>query len=214
MSFRRAAGQDRFRPERNLILKKPQQPDQPAAFPYATLRFPLPQQIASLQVAAIRRDAFTNQDDLLVDGDQHIATVQVFTYEVEDQNALFLKARDGEGHYWEPVLTGDHINLHIFCAEDHYHKPSNAQEDFNQCADLVGGVKLRLQTRSLLASGILDAGQLPPGVVDQETESLALRTAANGPARAPGQPERRYEPGVVRERRAGRRSGACSGPVF
>ena len=170
-------GTDRFRPERNLILKKPQQPDQPAAFPYATLRFPLPQQITSLQVAAIGRDAFTNQDDLLVDGDQHIATVQVFTYEVEDQNALFLKARDGEGHFWEPVLTGDHINLHIFCAEDHYHKPSNAQEDFNQCADLVGGVKLRLQTRSLLASGILDAGQLPAGVVEQETESLALRTA-------------------------------------
>lgn len=171
-------GAAKFRPEdnRNLMLKKPPVENQPDAFPYATLRFPLPGKIASLQVATIRRDAFTNQGDLLAPGDQHIATVQVFTYDIADPNALSLQARDGDGHYWEPVFTGDHINLHIFCAEDAYHKPSNAQEDFNQCAGLLGGVKLRLQTRSLQASGILDAGELPDGVAEQETESLALRT--------------------------------------
>jgi len=171
-------GGEKFRPEqnRNLMLKKPQLKDQPAVYPYATLKFPLPQKIASLQVAAIPRDAFTNQDDLLVDGDQHIAIVQVFTYDIADQNELSLKARDGDGHYWEPVFTGDYVNLHIFAAEDHYHKPTNAQEDFNQCVSLLGGVNLRLQTRSLQTSGILDTGRLPDGVVEQETESLALRT--------------------------------------
>ena len=68
-----------------------------------------------------------------------------------------LKADDGDGHYWEPVLTDGHINLHIFSAEDHFHKPSNAEEDFNKCVDLLGGLNLRLQTRSLRATGILDA---------------------------------------------------------
>jgi hypothetical protein len=169
-------GAERFRPDRNLMVKRPRQ-EQPEAFPYATLKFPLPRQIASLQVAEIPRTAYTHREDLLVDADtQHVATVQVFTYDIEDENALSLKARDGEGHYWEPAFMGDYVNLHIFCAEDHYHKPSNAQEDFNQCVKLLGGVNLTLQTRSLQASGVLDAGQLPDGVIQAETETLALRT--------------------------------------
>jgi len=171
-------GAGKFSPEQHQnVMLKPQPQEKPAVAPYATLKFPLPKQITSLQVAEIPRAAFTHPEYLLVDTDpQHIATVQVFTYDILDENALSLKAQDGDGHYWEPVFTGDYINLHIFAAEDHYHKPSNAQEDFNQCVSLLGGVKLRLQTRSLHTSGILDAGQLPPGVAPEETETLALRT--------------------------------------
>ncbi len=170
------AGAAKFCPERNLMIKR-QRRDPPEVIPFATLNFPLPSQIASLQVAAMPRTAFTCPEELLVASDtQHIATVQVFTYDIADENALSLQARDGEGHYWEPVFTGNYINLHIFCAEDHYHKTTNAEEDFNQCVGLLGGVNLRLQTQNLRASGLLDAGQLPEGVVQEETESLALRT--------------------------------------
>jgi hypothetical protein len=169
-------GGAKFRPERNLMIKKQRQ-DPAETIPFATLTFPLPSQIASLQVAPLPRAAFTYPEQLLVDSDtQHIATVQIFTYDIADENALSLQARDGEGHYWEPMFTGNYINLHIFCAEDSYHKPTNAEEDFNQCAGLLSGVTLRMQTQNLPASRILDAGQLPDGVVQQETESLALRT--------------------------------------
>jgi hypothetical protein len=171
-------GTENFKPEQNRnVMVKPQGQSDPEKAPYATLKFPLPNKITSLRVAEIPRRDFTFPEELVVDSDpQHIATLQVFTYDIEDQNTLSLKAQDGDGHYWEPVFTGNYINLHIFSAEDHYHKPSNAKEDFNECAKLVGGVKLRLQTRSLRASGIVDAGQLPAGVVEEETEDLALRT--------------------------------------
>lgn len=163
--------------QKQNLMVQPRVTGQPQEFPYATLVFPLPQKITSLAVADIPRASFTHPNELVVDGDtQHLATLQVFTYEIKDQNAVMLKADDGDGHYWEPVLTDGHINLHIFSAEDHFHKPSNAEEDFNKCVDLLGGLNLRLQTRSLRASGILDGPPLPEGVNDRETEGLARRT--------------------------------------
>jgi hypothetical protein len=172
------AGTARFKPElkQNLIVKTRRE-DRSRVTPYATLRLPLPRTITSLRVAEIPRAAFTHPEELLTDGDpQHIATLQVFTYDVQDQNALSLQAHAGGGHFWEPVLMGHYINLHIFAAEDHFHKPSNAEEDFNESARLLGGVKLRLQTGSLRANGILDVVGLPDGMAVEETETLALRT--------------------------------------
>jgi hypothetical protein len=170
-------GNDKFQPQQNQnLMVKPQRAGNPQAFPYATLVFPLPQKITSLLVAELPRNSFTHTQELVVNSDsQHIATLQVFTYGIEDQNKLMLKAQDGDGHYWEPVLTGDYVNLHIFSAEDHYHKPSNAEEDFNKCADLIGGLNLRMQTETLRTSRLLTAQPLP-GVDARETESLALRT--------------------------------------
>jgi hypothetical protein len=171
------AGNDKFEPQQNQnLMVKPQRPGSPQAFPYATLDFPLPRKITSLLVAELPRTSFTYRDELVVnDNSQHIATLQVFTYEIEDQNDLMLKAQDGDGHYWEPVLTDGHVNLHIFSAEDHYHKPSNAEEDFNKCADLIGGLNLRLETDHLPSSRLFDTEPVP-GVDFRETESLALRT--------------------------------------
>jgi hypothetical protein len=169
-------GKGQFDPNRNLLVK-PQQPGKPQALPYATLVFPLPRSITSLLRADIPRASFTAPHDLVVNNDnQHISTVQVFTYDFPDENAVMLKANDGDGHYWQPVVVDNHINLHIFAAEDHYHKPSNAEEDFNKCAELIGGLDLRLQTRFLQTSGLLGGPSVPPGVDNRETESLALRT--------------------------------------
>jgi hypothetical protein len=169
-------GEARFDPNLNLMVK-PQKPDKPQSLPYATLVFPQPQTITSLLRADIQRGSFDPPDELVVKTDeQHISTVQVFTYDYLDENAVMLKADDGDGHYWQPVVVDGHINLHIFAAEDHYHKPSNAEEDFNRCAELIGGLDLRLQIQSLPTSGLLDGPPVPDGVDNRETESLALRT--------------------------------------
>jgi hypothetical protein len=173
----------KYERKQNLLLYF--QPRQLSAkpVPYATLRFPYPNKITSLRVVDTRREYFTHDEDL-VENPQHMATLQVLTYDIDDENGLALKADNGDGHYWEPSFTRDYINrrdyinLHVFSSEEHYYKPSNAREDFNQCVALLGA-KLRLQTRFLPASEIPDDPQkkvLPPGVAPQETEDLALRT--------------------------------------
>lgn len=114
-----------------------------------------------------------------------ISTLQVFTYDIDNLDRLTLngfivdkedKRRVGEGHYWEPVLTGNYVNLHIFSSEDHYHTLSNSDEDLNRCFDQLG-VNLQLNTRFTPTGISTDIdGPLPDGVTAQETESLALRT--------------------------------------
>jgi hypothetical protein len=170
-------GEARIRPEDHLNLMVKTKPQiQPEIFPHATLRLPLPETITSLRVAELPRGAFSHPEELVLDDDpQHITTLQVFTYDIKDEDTLSLKARDGEGHYWEPVFVDNYVNLHVFAAEDHFHKPSNALEDFNVCAGLLGGVKLKLQVRTLRDTGI-DQRDLPNGITDEETESLASRT--------------------------------------
>jgi len=169
-------GKGQFAPDRNLLVK-PQKTGKPQSLPYATLVFPQPERITSLLRAGIPRSSFASPQDLVVNDDnQHISTVQVFTYDYPDENAVMLKADDGDGHYWQPAVVDGHINLHIFAAEDHYHKPSNAEEDFNLCAELIGGLDLRLQIQSLPTSGLLGGPPVPDGVDKREIETLALRT--------------------------------------
>lgn len=182
-----------FDPDKNLQVKV--NGERPKALPYATVILPWADRIESLRVVDVPTKYFTNPGALVVKGDtQHMGTLQVFTYEIENEKELSLKAVPGktedqgekgritekhdpiEGHYWEPAFTGNHVNLHIFCAEDHYHKPSNASQDFDSCVDLLG-VDLKLDARFLPAKvAILNTGPLPDGVVPQETEALAVRT--------------------------------------
>uniref|UniRef100_Q02DA0 Uncharacterized protein n=1 Tax=Solibacter usitatus (strain Ellin6076) TaxID=234267 RepID=Q02DA0_SOLUE len=167
-------GDDTFDPALNLLVKTNALPD----IPHRTLIFPVPKRIASLRVADVPLDSFRNKQDLADKNAalavQHVATLQVFSYDFEDENKLFLKASHGDGHYWEPVFTGNFINLHIFSAEDHFARLSNSEEDFNRCVALLGS-QLLLDTR-LVPSGILGPDKLPPGVTIPETEGLAART--------------------------------------
>jgi hypothetical protein len=171
------AGSEQFRPDQTLMVTA-RHPGRPSARPYATLDFPLPETITATYVADIPLSAIDGADDLLVDKDpQRISTLEVFTYTIENEDAVMLKATDGKaGHYWQPAVVDDHINLHIFAAEDHYHPVSNADEDFNKCTELLGGVRVRLDTTRLPASRVLTGPPLPPGVDDREAESLANRT--------------------------------------
>jgi hypothetical protein len=166
-------GAAEFDPDRNLIVKSNDRPQDPSA--RITLRFPLPKQIYSLRIADVPRGSFQHPDALRRDQPvEHVATLQVFVYDFEDENQLFLKAKNGEGHYWEPAFTGDSINLHIFSSEDHYGRLSNSEEDFNECAELLGS-PVRLDT-SLAPTGILEPNGLPHGVSEPETEDLSTRT--------------------------------------
>ena len=98
-------------------------------------------------MAEVPRSAFEHREDLVGRNElEHVSTLQVFSYEFADENKLFLKASRGDGHYWEPVFTGNSINLHIFSAEDHFARLSNSEQDFNRCVELLGS-KLMLNTR-------------------------------------------------------------------
>jgi len=175
----------RFDRRRNLFLKYRKLPDSPK--PYATLIFPRPASIASLRVAAAPRNLFADPTDLVgEDNDLHIATLQVFTYDIgiKSVNKLRLESAGGRGgHYWEPtfqtrpkngatILT---INLHIFSTEDHYVEPYQAN-DFNRCAEMIGA-KVALKPEAAYQTDSIDPNEkLPDGVAPQETEELALRT--------------------------------------
>src|SRR5205807_7989940 len=125
---------DLFDLNRNLMLKVGD-PSNAKRAPFATLIFPVPEKIASLRLAAVPREAFIDptikaedseskaaaresaRKKLAVDGEkQYVATLQVFTYTIENLNQLALnefevKAVNGQpptreptgGHNWEPV---------------------------------------------------------------------------------------------------------------
>lgn len=184
-----------FNSNKNLIVKYKDRRDRPK--PYATVIFPRPKEITSLRVAEIPTRSFTDSSDLEGRGkkQQHIATLQIFTYDIKNQNELALVfpaekhpnrrfPSAPEGHYWEPVFqtrlknhggTGLFINLHIFSTEDHDDEPYQA-DDFNKCVELVGA-KVRLNTGAAYQVGdIPPREKLPDGVMAGETEDLAPRT--------------------------------------
>lgn len=167
----------KFERDKNILVKFRRLSDKKR--PYATLKFPYPKQIRSLRVAEVPIKSFDNPKYLIgPKKTMHMATLQVLTYDIDDENKLALKEEknpDEKGHFWEPAFTGNYINLHIFSSEDYYHKLSNAEEDFNQCVALLG-VKLKLITLYLPASEILLVDDLPDGVTPEETEALAVRT--------------------------------------
>jgi hypothetical protein len=167
--------QNKFNPCKNLLVKfNGQLPEKP--LPYATLELPLPKKITTLCTVEVDTKYFSHPELLAVDGPkQHLSTLQVFTYGISNENRLQLRAERGDGHYWEPAFVKDHINLHIFASEDYYHRPSNAEEDINECIALLGAdMKLRLS--HVPERDSLNPGDLPKGVEPQETESLSVRT--------------------------------------
>jgi hypothetical protein len=184
----REPGNGWFDLNRNLFVREGD-PLNAEHAPFATLRLPLPKtdNIKSLRLADVPRDAFTHPERLATDADpQRIATLQVLTYDIDDPNRLGLRGFEVHhetrrrtptgGHYWEPVLTGNIVNLHIFSAEDHFHRLSNSDEDLNLCFRQLG-TDIQLDTR-FVPTGITydDDGPLPDGVKPEETETLAVRT--------------------------------------
>jgi hypothetical protein len=194
----KADPQGSFDRNRNLFVKYKELDDDPE--PYATLIFPWPSVITSLRVAEIDSSLFDVKTDLVMSArGLHIATLQVFTYNLDsenclrDVNRLRLTTDAKSGHYWEPVLQTRRtdgvdgaedtivrcVNLHIFSTEDHNDKPFQAN-DFNQCVKLLGSQVTLKPEFAYQADRIDPNDKLPDGVAPQETEDLALRTRRMG----------------------------------
>ena len=105
-----------------------------------------------------------------------LATLQVLTYQFDDDNDLRLAntKNPDDGHYWEPAFDGDYINLHVFCSEDRFSTPSQASADFKACTALLG---LQLEMEHPQPAGAVPDGvSLPAGISEDETEDLPFRT--------------------------------------
>jgi hypothetical protein len=171
---------DTFDMSNNLIIKP--LPDQKGPA-YATLNLGLPRKITSLRVAPVKKVDFDPpeaRNELLSKSDVlNVATLQIFTYDIHDERELRLQSTTQEkgrekGHYWEPVFSGDFVNLHIFSEEDHHDRPSYGADDLLSALKILGSkissVKVGLTTR-------IDPGDtLPDGVKPEETEDLAPRS--------------------------------------
>jgi len=155
---------------------------------FATLRFPKPEDIKSLRVGEIPAAEFVRRADLVPpDAEEYyIATLQVFTYIVEDENRVALLGVNGNpGHYWEPVVQrrprrgggdGRFINLHIFSSEDHPEEP-NQKSDLEQLVALLGA-DVRLEDTFTYQPGGIgpynpeDPTERPPDGVDPKRRRI------------------------------------------
>lgn len=172
------AGTARFEAKKNLIIKNscPRQPRNPNK-EYARLLLPRPDKISSLRLAKLE---FAKQPRN-VEGEQAPA-IQVFTYVVESDRQLRLQRvkdddenRERSGHYWEPVFTGGYASLHIFSAEDHPDDPEHTSHAFDKTSELLGLRKGQLTLKDAYRAAEIIKGDLPDGVIAEETEDLALR---------------------------------------
>jgi hypothetical protein len=171
---------DKFDLSSNLIIK-PRQDNVPARgqAPYATLNLGKPRKITSLRLAPVKKADFQPpeaQAELVPKSDPlHIATLQIFTYDIEDESILRLQSTAGPGgHYWEPVFSGDFVNLHIFSEEDHHDRPSFGVGDLLSALNVLGSQIKNVTVGT--PSGIEPGEPLPDGVRPEETEDLAPRT--------------------------------------
>jgi hypothetical protein len=173
------AGNARFDDSRNIILLRPNL--ERRLKPYATLIFPFPKSITSLRLGEVPRHLFRNTEGLELKSVERIATVQVFTYQFDDDGKLLLEKlpsdREGQqilGHPWEPIFVNGRVNLHIFSAEDNYSGCAHGHTSnaFGDCTALLGS-ELRLAK----APRAIDPTEteLPFGVSMQELEDLAPR---------------------------------------
>jgi hypothetical protein len=166
---------DQFDMSKNLILKPLPDKKNPA---HATLNLGKPRKITSLRVAPIKKTDFdppAARAELLSTSDTlHIATLQIFSYDIADESGLRLQAAKGRGHYWEPVFSGDFVNLHIFSEEDHYDQPSFGDKDLLSALNVLGSEINHVNVKP--ARRLEPDETLPEGVRPEETEDLAPRT--------------------------------------
>jgi hypothetical protein len=171
---------ERFDMSSNLIIKpaldKVSARSQDA---YATLILRKPRKITSLRVARVEKKDFqpvAAQRELFSESNTlHIATLQIFTYDIEDEGSLRLQSTQGTGgHYWEPVFSGDFVNLHIFSEEDHHDRPSFGVDDLLSALRILGSQITDVKVGT--PTGIGPDETLPDGVSPEETEDLAPRT--------------------------------------
>src|SRR5262245_33062036 len=121
-------GKGSFDRGHNLVLHKAKLIENPGVECYASMTFPRPHEIHSLQRASINRAAtdkkeeekwgFIGDDTKMVTEVQEIATVQVFTYEIENLGELELTGIPKTVFPGQNNLVNGHLSLHIFAQPD------------------------------------------------------------------------------------------------
>lgn len=136
----------------------------------AVLLLPKPKSISTTLRVAI--PFASDAQGLPPDYEGQVGTLQIFTYHFQDDAALKLAGSRGN-QFWEPIFSGDTVNLHIYAEPETDQGLSHSLEAFQALTSLVVGVDLPLPRTRLQSS--LDEDKLPEGVVSEEMEDLAPR---------------------------------------
>jgi hypothetical protein len=149
----------------------------------ATIHVPKPHKVTSLcRLPMPAKDvlAADKNNQLPKQYGGQIATLQIFTYRIEDDAALRLVQRvPGHSSFvWEPAFAGQGedrtVNLHIFAAHEGPAGSAHVPDAFDSLMNLFAGVHLKLPRPRRGFS--FKKSELPRGVDPEETEDLAPRT--------------------------------------
>lgn len=149
----------------------------------AALHVPKPQKVTSLCRLPMPAEdvmAADPNNELPKQYGGQIATLQIFTYRIEDDADLRLVQRVS-GHppfVWEPAFAGRGenrtVNLHIFAAHEGPAGSAHVPDAFASFVNLFADVRLKLPRPRQGFN--FKVSELPRGVDPEETEDLAPRT--------------------------------------
>jgi hypothetical protein len=165
--------------EHNLMFSRQLRKDVDSLL-HARIRVPLPDRIATPRRGLLPAADLSPQDALPKDYNGQLGTIQIFTYNFLNDNALRLVCHQGHS-LWEPAFAGGAITLHIIAAPEHYHltpplnreRTSHVQNAFEVCMALFQGAHLKMLR--LPETNEFDPTDVPAGAISEETEDLAPR---------------------------------------
>src|ERR1700733_1043205 len=174
-------GNDFLNREENLIVR-PERADhfpRSSAVPYATLALPRPSEIRSLRaveltpgVDLVGSSANSTYIYIPAGGKVRQSTVQVFRYDVPDENRLALT-----NHRWIPAFVNGVTNLHIFAEPETPQPIGHSITEFGAGSAMFQGLDLRRAAASIVPPlDSEDLKKLPAGVRAEELEDLISRT--------------------------------------
>jgi hypothetical protein len=158
----------------------------------ARLLLPLPRLIRSPRRSPAGPEHFSDPA-LLPDDLREIATLQIFTYEIQKESELAIHSLEAPGmaatstqspagHHgqpvlWEPAFSDASFNLHIFAAPEQDRPAMHVSNAFSRLMGLFDGSMGRLSMVQFPPLSILDVSELGavPGILVEETEDLAPR---------------------------------------
>jgi hypothetical protein len=148
--------------------------------PFATLALPRPKQIHSLRPVVLTPGldlvgSSVNSTYLYIRDDGKIwqSTLQVFHYEVANENRLALT-----NHRWIPAFVNGVTNLHVFAEPETPQPIGHSISEFGEGSALFQGLDVRRARASILPP--FSPTDLPPGICVEELEDMVPRTKRMG----------------------------------
>jgi len=163
-------GRESIDPRRNLVFHGP--PALPQHL-YAEIQLPRPKAIYSLRRVSIDPEQLFTGKAVQRITSSEIATLQVLTYEFQDETKLCLT-----NHWWVPYLVDGVVNLHIMAERDGADCPcdEHSAHAFEAGVDLFPGLDLRVRRGQQIPLALeMKPEDLPHGVLLEETIDLLPR---------------------------------------